>query len=72
VTCVFVVLFKFCPVFFLAVEQPICCSGYCIDMLKRIAEQAKFTYEVHLVQDGQFGSPLDKASYSVMDSAVMS
>ncbi|XP_064627697.1 glutamate receptor ionotropic, NMDA 1-like isoform X2 [Lineus longissimus] len=55
-----------------AVEDAICCSGYCIDMLRKIAEKVNFTYDVHLVSDGQFGSPLDKDSYITGSSSAKS
>ena len=37
-------------------ETPYCCRGYCVEMLKKMSELANFTYEVHLVADGHYGS----------------
>ncbi|XP_074647409.1 glutamate receptor ionotropic, NMDA 1-like isoform X3 [Tubulanus polymorphus] len=37
-------------------ETPYCCKGYCMSMLKEIAASENFTYDVHLVADGQYGS----------------
>ncbi|XP_066265466.1 glutamate receptor ionotropic, NMDA 1-like isoform X2 [Branchiostoma lanceolatum] len=33
-----------------------CCEGFCINLLKRLAQQLNFTYDVHLVKDGKFGT----------------
>lgn len=33
-----------------------CCYGYAIDMLIALAAETNFTYDLHLVGDGQFGS----------------
>ena len=32
-------------------------EGYCVDLLREIAKILNFTYEIHLVADGQYGSP---------------
>lgn len=32
-----------------------CCKGYCIDLLRALAERINFTYEIALSPDGQFG-----------------
>ncbi|XP_070556679.1 glutamate receptor ionotropic, NMDA 1-like isoform X2 [Ptychodera flava] len=32
-----------------------CCSGFCIDLLVRLADNLNFTYDVHLVPDGFYG-----------------
>uniref|UniRef100_A0A3Q4I9W9 Glutamate receptor n=2 Tax=Neolamprologus brichardi TaxID=32507 RepID=A0A3Q4I9W9_NEOBR len=40
-------------------SQPIvpqCCYGFCIDLLIKLAMSMNFTYEVHLVADGKFGT----------------
>lgn len=34
----------------------LCCYGFCIDLLIRLAGVMNFTYEVHLVADGKFGT----------------
>lgn len=31
-------------------------EGYCMDLLKELASILGFTYEVHLVEDGKYGS----------------
>jgi hypothetical protein len=33
-----------------------CCSGYCMDMLQRIAKIQNFNFTIHLSIDGLFGS----------------
>ncbi|KAM4664583.1 glutamate receptor ionotropic, NMDA 1 isoform 3-T3 [Discoglossus pictus] len=35
---------------------PQCCYGFCIDLLIKLAREMHFTYEVHLVADGKFGT----------------
>ncbi|XP_036385596.1 glutamate receptor ionotropic, NMDA 1a isoform X3 [Megalops cyprinoides] len=35
---------------------PQCCYGFCIDLLIKLAMTMNFTYEVHLVGDGKFGT----------------
>ncbi|XP_036443917.1 glutamate receptor ionotropic, NMDA 1a isoform X2 [Colossoma macropomum] len=35
---------------------PQCCYGFCIDLLIKLAMTMNFTYEVHLVADGKFGT----------------
>lgn len=32
-----------------------CCKGYCIDLLRALADRINFTYEIALSPDGQFG-----------------
>nr|XP_020664807.1 glutamate receptor ionotropic, NMDA 1 [Pogona vitticeps] len=34
----------------------LCCYGFCIDLLIKLAKTMNFTYEVHLVADGKFGT----------------
>lgn len=44
---------------FVCPGQPIvpqCCYGFCIDLLIKLAMSMNFTYEVHLVADGKFGT----------------
>ena len=31
-------------------------SGFCMDLLKRLGEKVNFTYDVHLSEDGSYGS----------------
>lgn len=35
---------------------PQCCYGFCVDLLIKLAMSMNFTYEVHLVADGKFGT----------------
>lgn len=47
------------PHFLLPAGRPtvaLCCYGFCIDLLIRLAGVMNFTYEVHLVADGKFGT----------------
>ncbi|CAO1443281.1 unnamed protein product [Diamesa serratosioi] len=36
-------------------EKDYCCRGYCIDLLKALAQRINFTYDLALSPDGQFG-----------------
>ena len=38
------------------IEKIYCCEGYCIDLLRQLSEQIKFTYMLYLVPDGMYGS----------------
>jgi len=38
------------------IETVYCCEGYCIDLLRKLSEQIKFTYELYLVPDGLYGT----------------
>lgn len=33
-----------------------CCYGFCMDLLRRLGEKVNFTYDVHLSEDGSYGS----------------
>lgn len=33
-----------------------CCYGFCMDLLKRLAKKVNFTFDVHLSEDGSYGS----------------
>ncbi|UXI19263.1 hypothetical protein NH340_JMT05206 [Sarcoptes scabiei] len=37
-------------------QQNFCCEGYCIDLLIQLANQLNFTYTLHQVEDGLYGS----------------
>ena len=34
-------------------------KGYCIDLLKEIADDIGFEYQIHLVKDGNYGAEKD-------------
>ncbi|XP_053696942.1 glutamate [NMDA] receptor subunit 1 [Sabethes cyaneus] len=36
-------------------EKDFCCKGYCIDLLKALAQRINFTFDLALSPDGQFG-----------------
>ncbi|KAA8584826.1 hypothetical protein FQN60_003520 [Etheostoma spectabile] len=36
-----------------------CCKGFCIDILKKIAKQVKFTYDLYLVTNGKHGKKIN-------------
>ncbi|XP_055636801.1 glutamate [NMDA] receptor subunit 1 isoform X2 [Toxorhynchites rutilus septentrionalis] len=36
-------------------EKDFCCKGYCVDLLKALAQRINFTYDLALSPDGQFG-----------------
>lgn len=53
-------------IFGIPVGRPIvpqCCYGFCIDLLIKLAMTMNFTYEVHLVADGKFGTQ-ERVSYT--------
>ena len=37
-------------------QKTFCCEGYCIDLLIQLATQLNFTYTLHQVEDGTYGS----------------
>ncbi|KAL4691640.1 hypothetical protein H8958_008037 [Nasalis larvatus] len=47
---------------------PQCCYGFCIDLLIKLARTMNFTYEVHLVADGKFGTQEREIPRSTLDS----
>lgn len=53
-----------CPLFNATEEdyQTFCCRGYCVDLLKHLAETVNFTYSLALSPDGQFGNYIIKNS----------
>ncbi|RWS31910.1 hypothetical protein B4U80_10436 [Leptotrombidium deliense] len=38
------------------IDETYCCEGYCMDLLKRLAEKLNYTYELYLISDGFYGS----------------
>lgn len=36
-----------------------CCKGFCIDILKKIAKEVKFTYDLYLVTNGKHGKKVN-------------
>lgn len=40
----------------LGTSQDYCCSGYAIDLLVKLATTVNFTYDLHLVEDNNYGS----------------
>ena len=41
-------------------------EGFCIDLLKELANILGFTYEIRLVPDGRYGSQDDKGQWNGM------
>lgn len=41
-------------------------EGFCIDLLKELANILGFTYEIRLVPDGKYGSQDDKGQWNGM------
>ncbi|XP_051790365.1 glutamate receptor ionotropic, NMDA 2B-like [Erpetoichthys calabaricus] len=41
------------------VYTKLCCKGFCIDILKKIAKQVKFTYDLYLVTNGKHGKKIN-------------
>ena len=37
-------------------EEKHCCSGFCIDLLKKLAEEIGFDFKLYQVQDEKWGS----------------
>ena len=33
-----------------------CCSGYAMDLLVQLANSVNFTFDLHLVEDGSYGT----------------
>jgi hypothetical protein len=38
------------------VQQEFCCHGYAMDLLMQLAHSVNFTYSLHLVEDGSYGT----------------
>lgn len=41
-------------------------EGFCVDMLKELADILKFTYRIKLVDDGLYGAPEPNGSWTGM------
>ncbi|XP_049846549.1 glutamate [NMDA] receptor subunit 1 [Schistocerca gregaria] len=50
-----------CP-HFNSTEEVFCCKGFCMDLLRELARNINFTYNLTLSPDGQFGSYIIKNS----------
>ena len=46
--------------------------GFIPDMMKKLAEDLKFTYDLYLVPDGNFGSLQDNGEWNGMIQQVLS
>ncbi|RWS17195.1 hypothetical protein B4U79_11248 [Dinothrombium tinctorium] len=46
-------------------DIPYCCQGYCVDLLKALAESLNFTYSLYQVEDDAYGSfePINGTKY---------
>uniref|UniRef100_A0ABM0H1R8 Glutamate [NMDA] receptor subunit 1 n=1 Tax=Saccoglossus kowalevskii TaxID=10224 RepID=A0ABM0H1R8_SACKO len=40
-----------------------CCTGFCIDLLVKLADHLNFSYDLHLVSDGKYGTLEMNGSY---------
>ena len=49
-----------------------CCKGFCVDLLKHLANKINVTYDLALSPDGQFGSYMIKNSSSEFSLQIIS
>ncbi|KAI4793340.1 hypothetical protein KUCAC02_032793, partial [Chaenocephalus aceratus] len=48
-----------------------CCKGFCIDILKKIAKQVKFTYDLYLVTNGKHGKKINGTWNGMVGEVVL-
>uniref|UniRef100_A0A3P9K9Q3 Glutamate receptor n=1 Tax=Oryzias latipes TaxID=8090 RepID=A0A3P9K9Q3_ORYLA len=48
-----------------------CCKGFCIDILKKIAKQVKFTYDLYLVTNGKHGKKVNGTWNGMVGEVVL-
>ena len=46
------------------VEDKYCCSGFCIDLLKKLAEEIGFDFKLYQVQDQKWGSKNEQGEWN--------
>ncbi|KAM4584994.1 glutamate receptor ionotropic, NMDA 2A-like [Odontesthes bonariensis] len=47
-----------------------CCKGFCIDILKKIARNVKFTYDLYLVSNGKHGKKINNVWNGMVGEVV--
>ncbi|XP_056596152.1 glutamate receptor ionotropic, NMDA 2A isoform X1 [Triplophysa dalaica] len=47
-----------------------CCKGFCIDILKKIARNVKFTYDLYLVNNGKHGKKINNVWNGMVGEVV--
>ncbi|XP_064171391.1 glutamate receptor ionotropic, NMDA 2A-like [Anguilla rostrata] len=47
-----------------------CCKGFCIDILKKIAQNVKFTYDLYLVTNGKHGKKINNVWNGMVGEVV--
>ncbi|KAG7486762.1 glutamate receptor ionotropic, NMDA 2B-like isoform X1 [Solea senegalensis] len=48
-----------------------CCKGFCIDILKKIAKNVKFTYDLYLVTNGKHGKKINGTWNGMVGEVVL-
>uniref|UniRef100_A0A669DFL0 Glutamate receptor n=1 Tax=Oreochromis niloticus TaxID=8128 RepID=A0A669DFL0_ORENI len=51
-------------------EERTCCKGFCIDILKKIARNVKFTYDLYLVTNGKHGKKINNVWNGMVGEVV--
>lgn len=49
-----------------------CCKGFCIDILKKISRNVKFTYDLYLVTNGKHGKKINNVWNGMVGEVVPS